>query len=57
MGTGAPTLAPNQMRVALMKSRREIKATRLTRILAMRGIEAMAPEEAASMMLLSGLLQ
>ena len=53
LGSCMPTLSPNQVRVALTKSRRATKAMRLTAMLATSFTDCVAPLDAASMMLRS----
>ena len=54
-GSNIPTLSPNQVKVALTKALRAMKAIRLAAILATRAMAVEAPVEAASIMFLSGL--
>ena len=55
IGSLAPTLSPNQVRVALKNSNKAMKASRLAAILATRGMADEAPEAAASTKFFSGL--
>ena len=54
-GSNIPTLSPNQVSVALRKALSAINAIRLAAMLATRAMAVEAPDEAASIIFLSGL--